>query len=134
VGGKLSNLEIDVEDSVTSLMHYDGEWGNFPISLHQDFVQRPPVRTFKIVGDKSIALVDLIKNQLFLHNKDGDIVEQWDGAVFKRNDMFLEQMRHFLDCVAGQSNPQVNLHDGIQSLCLALAAKDSLANRKIVTL
>jgi predicted dehydrogenase len=132
VGGKLSRLEVDVEDTATSLMQYRGPMGNFPITLHQDYLQRPPVRTFKIVGDQGIAQVDLIKGQLAVYNVEGDVVETWDGSSFKRNDMFLNQMKHFLASVAGQTPPQVNLWDGIQSMRLALAAKESLASQTLV--
>jgi len=125
-GGKLSNLEIDVEDTATSLMQYRGEHGSFPIHLHQDFVQRPPVRTFKIIGDGGSADIDLINLKLNVYDAEGQLVEHSDFAGFARNDMFLEQARHFIDCVKGNARPQVSLFDGLQSLRLALAALQSL--------
>lgn len=134
LGGKLSHLEIDVEDTTTSLMQYSGDKGDFPISLHQDYLQRPPVRCFKIIGDQGIADLDLIGHQMKVFSTDGSLQEQWDGSDFKRNDMFEGQMRHFLDCVAGSSSPKVNLWDGIQSLRLALAAKESMASKAIVSI
>lgn len=134
LGGKLSKLEIDVEDTASSLMQYDGNKGRFPIMLHQDYVQRPPERTFKIIGDQSVALIDLVKNNLTVYNVEGEAIEQWDGAGFKRNNMFQAQMQHFLDCVAGQATPLVNLEDGMQSMRLALAAKESLVRKTVVYL
>ncbi len=134
LGGKLSGLEIDVEDTATSLMQYRGQLGAFPIALHQDYLQRPPVRTFKVVGDQSVAQVDLIKGHLTIYNPEGTAIEEWDGANFNRNDMFLGQMQHFLASVAGQTAPLVNLWDGIQSMRLALAAKESLARQTVVHL
>lgn len=125
-GGKLSNLEIDVEDTATSLMQYRGEHGVFPIHLHQDFVQRPPVRTFKIIGDGGSAEVDLINLKMNVFDAEGQVLEHSDFAGFMRNDMFLNQARHFIDCVNGIAAPQVTLFDGLQSLRLALAALESL--------
>ena len=125
-GGKLSNLEIDVEDTATSLMQYRGELGSFPIHLHQDFVQRPPVRTFKIIGDGGSAEIDLINLKLNVYDAEGQVVEHSDFSGFVRNDMFLHQARHFIDCVTGKASPQVSLFDGLQSLRLALAALQSL--------
>ena len=132
VGGKLSHLEVDVEDTASSVMLYDGPMGRFPITLHQDYLQRPPVRRFKIVGDKGVATVDLIHNNLTVCNVEGEISERWDGSDFQRNDMYLGQIQHFLDCIARKVEPKVSLHDGIQSLRLALAAKDSLASQTVV--
>jgi predicted dehydrogenase len=134
LGGKLSSLEVDVEDTATSLMQYDGAMGRFPITLHQDYLQRPPTRTFKIVGDRGVAMMDLIKNHLTVYNAEGEVVERWDGAGFKRNDMFQAQMQHFLACVAGRATAMVNLEDGMHSLRLALAAKESLARQNVVHL
>lgn len=132
VGGKLSHLEVDVEDTASSLMMYDGALGRFPITLHQDYLQRPPVRRFKVVGDGGLAVVDMIGNRLVVCSAEGDMVEEWDGAGFQRNDMYHAQIQHFLDCVAGKAEPRVSLHDGIQSLKLALAAKESLALQALV--
>jgi len=132
LGGKLSSLEVDVEDCASSLIQNEGALGSFPITLHQDYLQRPPVRRFKVVGDEGLAVVDLIQNHLTVWNAEGDTIERWDGSNFQRNDMFLAQMQHFLDCVSGKDTPKVNLHDGIQSLRLALAAKQSLASHSVV--
>lgn len=134
LGGKLSHLEVNVEDTASSLMQYRGPMGTFPISLHQDYLQRPPVRTLKVVGDEGVAFVDLTRNQLHIYNAEGEAIEHWDGSGFKRNDMFLAQMKHFLACVAGRATPQVNLWDGMQSMRLALAAKESLARQAVVPL
>jgi predicted dehydrogenase len=133
-GGKLSDLEIDVEDSATSLMRYEGPHGRFPIALHQDFLQRTPVRTFKIVGDAGSAEIDLIRNVLRSHSgRDINPVEI-QYSEFKRNDMFLDQARHVIACLVSEATPKVDLHAGIQSLRLALAAKEALASGREVDL
>jgi predicted dehydrogenase len=125
-GGHLSGLEIDVEDSASSLMRFEGERGCFPLLLHQDFVQRPPSRKFRIVGDAGCAEMDLIANRLCVYDKSGELCEQNDFADFNRNDMFLDQARHFLDCLNTGNKPVVDLIAGLQSLRLALAARRSL--------
>ena len=133
-GGQLSHLEIDVEDTASSLMRCDNAMGSFPILLHQDYLQRPPVRCFKIVGDAGYAEIDLLANRLRVYGADGELSEENDFAGFVRNDMFLAQARHFLDCVNGSATPQVSLHDGLQSLRLALAALRSLKEGREVAL
>lgn len=131
-GGQLSGLEIDVEDSVSSLLRYEGDAGRFPVMLHQDFLQRPPVRVFKIAGDAGIAEMDLLANRLRVYDAQGELCEQDAFEGFARNDMFLAQTGHFLECLASGERPVVDLHDGLQSLRLALAALRSLkAQREI---
>ena len=133
-GGQLSHLEIDVEDTASSLMRCDNAMGSFPILLHQDYLQRPPVRCFKIVGDAGYAEIDLLANRLRVYGAEGELSEENDFPGFVRNDMFLAQARHFLDCVNGSATPQVSLHDGLQSLRLALAALRSLKEGREVAL
>ena len=133
-GGQLSHLELDVEDTASSLMRCDGAMGSFPILLHQDYLQRPPVRCFKIVGDAGYAEIDLLANRLRVYGAEGELSEENDFPGFVRNDMFLAQARHFLDCVNGSATPQVSLHDGLQSLRLALAALRSLKEGREVAL
>lgn len=133
-GGQLSHLEIDVEDTASSLMRCDGAMGSFPILLHQDYLQRPPVRCFKIVGDAGYAEIDLLANRLRVYGAEGELSEENDFPGFVRNDMFLAQAQHFLDCVNGSATPQVSLHDGLQSLRLALAALRSLKEGREVAL
>jgi predicted dehydrogenase len=133
-GGQLSHLEIDVEDTASSLMRCNSAMGSFPILLHQDYLQRPPVRCFKIVGDAGYAEIDLLANRLRVYGAEGELSEENDFPGFVRNDMFLAQARHFLDCVNGLATPQVSLHDGLQSLRLALAALRSLKEGREVAL
>lgn len=133
-GGKLSHLEIDVEDVASSLMRCESASGNFPLLLHQDFLQRPPVRTFKISGDAGFAEIDLLSNRLRVHDAQGDLAESDDFPGFVRNDMFLAQTRHFLDCLKQGGKAAVDLHGGLQSLRLALAARRSLQEQREVRL
>ena len=133
-GGQLSGLEIDVEDTASSIMRGGSENQPCPILLHQDYLQRPPVRCCKVVGDAGYAEIDLLANRLKVHDAQGELTEESDFQGFVRNDMFLEQARHFLDCVLGKSQPAVSLHDGVQSLRLALAARRSLEEGREVQL
>ena len=126
-GGKLSDLDINVEDTAASLMQYSGPHGQFPIALHQDFLQRPPVRTLKVVGDRGTGEIDLIQNSLKSYEQQTDKIDVTQFAEFKRNDMFLHQTAHFLQCITSKTAPKVDLRAGMQSLRLALAARQSLA-------
>ena len=45
--------------------------------------------------------------------------------------MYLDEMRHLLDCVAGKAEPVVSLEDAAAVLRIALAARESLARRPV---
>ena len=58
IGGHLSSLEIDVEDTASILMECVVDGRPIPVHLHQDYVQRPPSRTCQVIGDEGKILVD----------------------------------------------------------------------------
>jgi len=127
IGGHLSSLEIDVEDVGSTLMEFrrsDGKF--FPVHLHQDYLQNPPQRKGQIIGDKGKIVWDLLESKASLFNYEGKKAEVSDHSNFKRNQMFIEQMKHFIDCLQGTSRPVVSVKEGAQSLKIALAEKKSM--------
>lgn len=48
--------------------------------------------------------------------------------------MYLEELQHFLNCVKGRTEPIVNGDDGRYVLEVALAAKRSAIERRLISL
>lgn len=78
--------------------------------------------------------MDLLANRLRVYDAQGELSEEDTFTGFVRNDMFLAQTRHFLECLASGERPVVDLTDGVQSLRLALAALKSLKAQREVRL
>jgi predicted dehydrogenase len=134
VGGHLSNLEIDVEDTASILMECVVNGRPIPVHLHQDYVQRPPSRTCQVIGSEGKILVDFRTLSVKRFDGSGSLVEDTALEAFPRNQLFLDEMTHFLACIQGQESPLVSLRDGAQSLRIALAAKESLSTGQPVVL
>ncbi|MFH1523819.1 MAG: Gfo/Idh/MocA family oxidoreductase [Chloroflexota bacterium] len=134
LGGHLSSLEIDVEDSSDILMECEMDGKPIPISLHQDYIQRPPSRKCDVVGDAGKILVDIAALTVDVYDGEGNHVETSSYEGFPRNQLFLDEMQCFLDAIQGKQTPSVDLNAGVQSLRMALAAKESLATGKVVEL
>ncbi len=132
VGGKLSRLEVDVEDVASVLMEF-GPTG-FPVHLHQDYVQRPPARSCQIVGNNGKIQIDFRALSATRWDEGGAVAETATFPALERNALFLAEMRHFLACVAGTETPLVSLADGAESLRVALAARASLESGAVVVL
>jgi predicted dehydrogenase len=132
VGGHLSSLEIDVEDVASILMECRADGRGFPVHLHLDFVQRPPVRTFEIVGDAGRIDADLRSLTVTVRHGDGRLADGASFEGFERNRMFLDEMSHFLDCLAGKAAPLVPIREGARSLRTALAVLESLEGGRVV--
>ena len=132
LGGKLSSLDVDVEDVMSILLECVVDGVPVPVQIHQDYVQRPPARTCQIIGDRGKILVDLLGCSIQIFNATGNIAESRTFSDFQKNQLFLDELKHFLACLNGQETPQVTLREGAQSLRVALAARRSLETGQVV--
>lgn len=132
VGGHLSKLEMDAEDTVSILMEYNIGDKSIPVHLHEDFIQRPASRICQVIGDEGKILVDLLAVTVKVFDNQGQHVETKCFAGFQRNQLFLDEMNHFLECLQRKQIPFVTVREGAQSLRMALAARESLVSGRII--
>jgi predicted dehydrogenase len=122
-GGARSSLALDVEDTVDTLL----QCGPVAVHVHQDILQRPPVRRYEVTGEGGKLAWDYLGGTLSHTRPDGS-VESASYVEHERNRLFLDEVRHFLACVEGRERPLIDARDGVASLRIALAAAQSLAN------
>ena len=104
VGGHLSRLEVDVEDSVSLLMDCADDGRRYPVHLHLDYLQRPPQRVCEVIGDAGKLRYDYYANQVELHDLATRTSEVFRFDRFDRNQMFVDELAHFLACVRGEAD------------------------------
>ena len=131
-GGHLSSLEIDVEDTADTLMECMLDGHPVPINLHQDYLQRPLSRFCEVYGEAGKIRMDLRNLSVNVFDGQGNLAEENSYADFQRNQLFVDEVKCFLDSLQGIRTPVVTLGEGVQSLLMALAAKESLATGKVV--
>lgn len=126
----LSDLNMDVEDTAEVLLRFgNGALG----SVHLDMVQRSMTRTCRIVGTEGVITWDWSSHRAHLFaGAPGHWSEVCDGQGIDGNVMYLDEMRHFLDCVRGYVSPIVTGEDGLRALEIALAAKRSSEEGRVV--
>jgi predicted dehydrogenase len=134
LGGRWSDLEIDVEDTASTLMECSIEGRPIPVHLHQDYLQSPPSRSCEVIGDRGRAIMDLhaLAVTVFTRGNPTPDVHRYEG--FERNQLFLDQVKHYMECVQLRTRPIVDVRDGLQSLRMAIAAKRSIATGQPVDL
>ena len=64
----MSNLEIDVDDTIAALFQCGTEKRSFPVQLHLSFAQGREQREFTILLEDGVLHCDLIKAQLQIVN------------------------------------------------------------------
>jgi predicted dehydrogenase len=143
LGGHLSSLEVDVEDTAEIMMNFNQDGHSIPVSLHEDYLQRPPRRTCEIIGDHGKILLNLVMLSVDVFNDEGKQIEASSFAGFQRNQMFLDELKYFLAGLRGSPgsstgqgalDPLVSVQEAAQSLRMALAAKESLVTGKVVNI
>lgn len=134
LGGQLTRLEVDVEDTASILLECSIDGRAVPVHVHQDYIQRPPTRTCEVIGDAGKILVDLRQLTVTAFDAEGNITESSSNPGFERNQLFLDEMRHLLGCLDGREIPRVSVRDGAASLMIALGAKQSIESGQVVDL
>jgi predicted dehydrogenase len=130
--GKLSNLELDVEDTAEiGLQFASGVIG----SVHLDYVQRPPRHQLEIVGTLGTIRWDFASGDVNVYHPEEESWRNYPAPYnFERNDMFLTQVQHFREVVKGTVAPACTLEDGVRAQELARASLESAKSGQIVRL
>jgi predicted dehydrogenase len=130
-GGKLSDLEIDVEDTASTLMWCRSGERSIPVHLHQDLIRKPGERSFEIVGLNGKLTGNMTTGQLLRFDREGGVVEE-SHAPKARNEIFLGEMSHFVECVRTQQPSRIPLEEGLKSLRVAVAAAESMEKQTVM--
>ena len=126
VGGQISELDVDVEDSVQVLMQFQQNNKPLPVTISLDYLQWPPKRTVNIVGDRGSIQCDLTSMEIIVNDRVNNHTEEHKFPNFDRNELFMAEMKNFLAFIADGEKPTVDLQGGTSSLRVALAARDSM--------
>jgi predicted dehydrogenase len=133
LGGHKSNLEIDVEDTAEILLEFRS---GCSVSIHLDYLARPPRRDFYLIGTEGQIEWDYFSNSanVFLRESTETPQRLLLEEPFDKNQMYLDEVAHFLRVIRGEEEPQVPLRDAIATLSVALAALESLRTGEVVRL
>ncbi len=142
--GKLSDLEVDVEDTAEIGLRFEsGALGN----LHLDFNQQPPAHRFEIIGTKGTIKWDLSDGATRIYRASAESLAissgrdikaggEWESYPlpenWERNVMFLEQMKHFVAVVRGEAEPACTLEDGLRVMKLISAVHESQKTGQLI--
>ena len=127
-----SQLKIDVENAASSIYTFRNTNGEiYPIYAHTDFLQYPSSHQMKIIGEFGRIEIDLNEATLKVVVK-GEVIRNEIYSNFRRNDMFVDELKDFISCVKNKIDPKIDLYQGVVSLKMGLAAKRSFHEHRIV--
>ncbi|MDB5790417.1 MAG: putative dehydrogenase [Massilia sp.] len=125
-GGRYSALEIDVEDLVELCLEYEAP--RRLVSVHLDFLQRVPSRTCKFIGTEGTLVWDGIADKVETLAVDSGKSRAALLANVDRNEIYVEEIRHFLDCAETGATPLIDATQAYEVMSIVAAAKLSLHN------
>ncbi len=130
IAGKLSDLEIDTEDTAAILLRFSsGAIGE----MHLDYLQRVYSRTCHIIGDKGTIWWDYKTGEVIWYSAES---KEWQSyrnpPEWEPNHMYREEFQHFLQCFLSEEKPCLDVFQAAQVLRVALAAKESAKTERFV--
>lgn len=130
---KSGDLEIDpeVEESVDMLLGFKS---GLSANVHIDFIQVLPHRICKAIGTKGTLVWDAVNHEVRINTLDKPEGNLLVGPKEKRNDMYLDEIRHFIDSITSSIMPKVDGGDGLAALKIVLAAKESIEAKQVITI
>ncbi|MDD2655135.1 MAG: Gfo/Idh/MocA family oxidoreductase [Candidatus ainarchaeum sp.] len=125
---KVSSLEVETEDVAEMNIMFGG---GAIVNIHLDFIRQDYARKCEIVGEKGTISWDYSKGSVVLYDADKKATEVLDLSD-DPNAMYVDEMKHFMECVKGGKKPLVSLEEGEKSLALALKAKESAESGRTI--
>ena len=130
MSGKFSDLDINVEDYSACLLKFRNKIIG---ELHMDYFQRPNFKSCQIRGTKGEIYWDSDDNCVNIYNMNK---KRWKTEMevknYQTNFSFVEQLKHFLQCVKQRKKTINDLEQGIVTLKIALAIKKASKLMKTV--
>jgi predicted dehydrogenase len=132
-GGRFSDLEIDVEDLVEFSLNYDSP--RRLVSVHLDLLDRAGFRELRVIGTDGTLRWDALQDSVTVFDpssREWNMVERLE--TIDRNDVYISELQHFLECAESGSAPDVDIQQGRDVLRVIDAVKDSLNEKRAVSI
>ena len=130
---KQSNLEVNVEDTAHLILGFDSLSNNenqLIGSLNIDFIRHDKTRLCTVIGETGTLRWNGVteKVELFeINSKEWCELYQYEQH---RDDTYILEWKHFLDCVENQQTPIINGIDGLKVLNIINAARQASKYKK----
>jgi len=129
---KISSLKIDTEDIAEITMRFKS---GIIAQVHLDYLQRTYRRSYEFIGEDGVIVWDYINQTVELFTKKVNHRQVFrENINTDRETMFLDEMKHFVNCVESKQKPINNLGNAKEILGIALACHKSAKNKMIVYL
>ena len=132
MAGHLSSLEIETEDVAALICRHKS---GAITEIHLDYVQRTYDRGCQIVGELGSIAWDFKAGRVIFHDNESSQETAFpQPSNWQLNEMYLEEMKHFLGCIQTRSQTVFPVAEAISVMQTAFAAKESAINSRVISI
>ncbi len=131
IAGHWSDLVGDTEDVAEVTLRFDS---GALAQVHLDYIQCRYRRNLQVIGDEGVIVWDFPTHIVRVHGAERRGEETTPVNDGDPNDVYLEEMRHFIRCLEGRESPLADGEEALRSIRLVEAAKRSARERLWVRL
>jgi predicted dehydrogenase len=133
---KQSGLEIDVEDTAHLLMGFASKTKATPViaALNMDFIRHDTTRTCTVIGKTGTLRWNAVAGIVEIFEQGNNMWETLFSHQPQRDDSYLAEWRHFLECIAEGTSPIISGVDGLEVLRVIEAARQSSETKSTITI
>jgi predicted dehydrogenase len=132
--GAPSCLEMEVEDTISALFNYETSESYFPVSLSLSFSQGEEERQFSLLMQHALLKCDLHHGIVKVIEHQSKQVVKLEKAANNRDDLFVLEMKHFIESVTKNRKTAIPISEGKKSLMMALAIHKSLNSGNVINI
>ena len=126
--GKVSDLEIDTEDVAAAIVRLAS---GAIVEVHVDYLQRHAQSRFEVIGSEG----SLVWERSVVRLRRAGAAEWTEEPIScDPNQVYVDELREFLDCVETGRVPALDGAEGRATLALALAVRESAESGRRVRL
>lgn len=131
-----SDLEIDVEDTALLTLGFAAKNGAKPLmaSVNMDFVRQDSARCCTVIGEAGTLRWNPISGTVEIFRKGESSWQVLFSQPSQRDESYVAEWHHFLDCVATGNAPLISGKDGLAVLNVIEAARVSSARKAVVSI
>ena len=103
--------------------------------VNLDFFHKPASRYCKVIGTNGVIYCDLITNKIKIYYpKKKKWSEDLKLKNYNFNDMYVEELQHFISCVRTNKKTINSINDSIHALKVVINAKKSSKLKKPINM
>lgn len=126
----LGKLEMDSDNISSTILKFKN---GAIASVHLDLLQRAARRNCQLIGEFGTVVWDIANKLVKLYTVES---KRWEEIpyVFDGNQAYIDEMKHFFECIKENKKPVVDINDAKKTLEIVLSAKKSSEAKQIIEL